>query len=525
MTGQLNEHPLAELIREIAAEELSGSLRLERAPVKTVVYFEGGLLLFAASNHRLHRLADSLKRWRVLTDEQLALARGNTDAEVGASLVNGGVLKAETLEELRSRQAVDVLRAALLWTDGTWNFDARVRLNEAVRTSVEMPELLMEAARRLPQDFTARRFRDRNETLRPASGSTNTLDLLPKEAFVLSRIDAPISMRGLTAISGLQEEETLHACYSLALGGLIEREGWSRAWTPEEIEKVRAVASKITHVTPASSAAAQPKTPLPAEKKTAPAEDAKPEVDEKLEVEELFERVGRATNFYQILGVVRSADQDSIKRAYHTLARRFHPDRFHRDAELHARVENAFTEIAQAYETLRDRQKRATYDLKLERLREAGAHQQAAQTRAATHAPHSATGGGAGSQVSSMAQRAAESFQKGLHALKQGDHGLALASFAEAARIEPKNAQYRARYGRTLAARAELRHHAEGEIQAAIVLEPKDVSYRLMLAELYRDQGLVRRALAEVERALLLEPQHQDARRLLSELRSRPDAR
>ncbi len=62
-------------------------------------------------------------------------------------------------------------------------------------------------------------------------------------------------------------------------------------------------------------------------------------------------------DYYQIMGVGRDASADDIKRAYRRLARKFHPDvSKEKDAEVR------FKEVGEAYEVLRDPEKRAAYD-------------------------------------------------------------------------------------------------------------------------------------------------------------------
>lgn len=529
MKGLLRERPLVELIREIVAERLAGALRLERTPVKAVLYFEHGELIFASSNLRQHRLAESLRRWNVLSDSQIAAARMDssgpaTDVEVSQALVANGTFSREEMARLLARQIGEVIRPALLWVDGEWAFDSRVRpAKEALLVRLETSELRMEGARRLPPEFIHARLKNAGEVLAPEAVRPG-VSLLPAESFVLSRIEGPMTLSELLPRCELQtNDDARRVVYTLALGGFLRRTSWPRLLTE--------LGATTTTTAPAGIAAASSSADG-ADSSTKPITNKRlTEQDERPELEELFARANKAT-YYQMLSVEPGATASGIKQAYYKLAKRFHPDRFHGSvsaSEL-AEVQSAFARLAQGYETLKDEGARAAYDARITR-QTGGPHasatnhvevnhfEQHVRPGSVDHAATPETTQPAPATAATIDGQAEEIFRQGQAALEAGNYGLALRRLGEAASRAPQDARLRAHYGRALARDRRTRRQAEAEFLAAIALDARNASYRVMLAELYLDIGLHRRAAGELERALAVDPQHQAARALLDELK------
>lgn len=502
MNGHLRERPLAELIREIIAARLSGALRLSRERVQAVVYAEAGQIVFARSNLRVHRLAVCLQRWGVLPEDKLSahVTEFMSDAEASASLVAGGALTEDALAKLLARQATDVLRPPLLWTEGEWSFDPRARLVEDVRCKLELRQLLLEAARQLPAEFVAARLGDDAEIFSPVTELPAQIQISAPEGFVLSRVESPLALGELLAISGLPEAQARQCVYALALGGFLARAVW-----PAALSSSNAPAQTPAADQPVAGAAAQPSVEA-TDAAPSGASNAETTPDPRAEIDALFAHVYEADH-YQILNVGRSANEAEIKRAYYALAKRFHPDRFQRDAAdtLRPQIEAAFMKITHAYETLRDPRSRAAYELKL-------GTQIGAPRSSSVHSARS-------NAHLTREQRAAESFTQGVAALKLNNLSSAVTLLGEATRLAPQQSRYHAFYGSALARDVRTRHQAEAELQTAIKLDGNDAGYRVMLAELLRVLGQSLRAERELERALSLDPNHDAARRMLNQLR------
>jgi predicted Zn-dependent protease len=119
------------------------------------------------------------------------------------------------------------------------------------------------------------------------------------------------------------------------------------------------------------------------------------------------------------------------------------------------------------------------------------------------------------------AERAGQEFEHGRGLLADGDHDDALPFLARAVHLAPNMASYHAFYGKALSFTENGRHKAEGEMQAAVKLEPNNPVYRMMLAEFFYNVKLMKRAEGELNRLLAIAPDHKEARALLDRLQQK----
>ncbi len=501
MKGTLSDQPLAELIREISSRNFSGTLRLEYDRAQAAVYFEGGRVIFAASNIRSLRLAEYLKKRALVPEKETArLGKTLSDLDMAAAVCTSGLVTREQVDQLLAVMVADVLRVALLWTTGSWDFNQRARLGYPIEVTVDINNLLREAGQRMPLKFVSARFRNPNEMIsRALESATDGENLLPSESFLLSRLETPARLQELVDLSGLRELDAHRIIYGLALSGMVAREYWHHAFRAEQPR---------TGKEPA--AVAPPKT------KTREAEAAEEVAKENADLERFLDRLSEASDHYQVIGLPPEADAGEIKLAYYALARRYHPDRFHIQSGTpqHARISSAFARVTQAYETLTEPGLRSAYDAALERSRQfAGSRKSKPGGIAATEGFEFPTGAG-----DDELPEAGKCFREGFQALQSGQLPVALKQLAAAARLSPRDARYRAHYGRALAAGGQTRRLAESELQAAVKLDPANAMYRTMLAELYFDLNFHRRAQTELQRALAIDPNDAKARALLRKI-------
>ena len=512
LEGNFLAFPLAELLTEIGEVRLSGSLRLSHEQQKLIVYLQKGEIVYAVSNSRSSRLFDILLRENKIDKKTLTeIPNFTNDLELAKALIERNLFEKVKLDALFSRQIEGILQEAIRWKSGEWIFSPLARIRKGIRFETNLPKLLAEYARELSGEKIFQRFRSVKEIFTPKPMSEATINLQPHEAFVLSRFaDSELTIEEIKTLSGLPEAATFQTLYALWLGGFLTRKNWNAAFNQRKVAEIHSanLILKQSSTVEISSSETRIKTPKPLETKI---EETETNAEKKITLEEYLTQTENAAHHYETLGVELKAAPDEIKKSYFAFAKRFHPDLFQRHTapELFRQVQNSFTKIAQAYETLRDKDLREVYDY---RLRKELIQMEERQTSGKITEKTGAEGKKA---------LAAEQFEQGYSILMDEYYTEAAPFLARAVHLAPDNAHYHAFYGKALSFDEKQRHKAESEIQTAIRLDPNNEIYRIISAEFFVHYSLPKRAEGELKRLLAIAPNNREAQTLLDSLQNK----
>ncbi len=198
--------------------------------------------------------------------------------------------------------------------------------------------------------------------------------LSPTDGFVFSRIDGRLDEHEIIALTGLPQDRVRESLAKLESLGFITFE-FPAPPPPTPAEPPVTPTETDVRSAPATAAAAgeAPRTGSPAltpEEEASLSEDVDLDTDFRRRVI-VTHRALEKTDHYALLGVERTADRKTLKRAYYELAATFHPDRYFRKklGSFKGRMEALFGRITLAHDTLTDKERRAEYDAYLEERR------------------------------------------------------------------------------------------------------------------------------------------------------------
>lgn len=204
---------------------------------------------------------------------------------------------------------------------------------------------------------------------------------------------------------------------------------------------------------------------------------------------------------YDLLGVSRTAEDAEIKKSYYAMAKKYHPDRHHTAhlREVQGLLEELFSKITHAYQTLSDPADRIRYDGKLD---------QGAQFASA--APRSQAVVVKKQEQSSETGRKRQAEERYIEGKKHYDemHFFdAIQCLRDAVRIYPQQ-RYHKLLAQSLMKNPLWGKEAEEQFREAIALDPTDAESHFGLGQIYETKGMMTRAKKMYDQAVACDPEN-----------------
>jgi len=502
MTGSLSQQLIAEPLHAIHSNAQSGSLVVRRENVTKTLRFEQGLLVDVDSSDPSEAFGEVLLRMGRLSPDQLdAASKSGTSAEaLSRTLATMNLVEAAQLAEIRAFHVQEIAYSLFNWVSGSFEF--RPGNDPAGKSTLKLalPGLIFEAVRRITNpEIVHRGLKGTDKVIRLASqfeSRAAAVFLKPEEAFVLSRIESSARISEILQISPLGLETTQKALYGFLATGIVEF--------------VQDSAGKREAPIPAASRAYRSSSAPGFQADLADVqEEGRPEDMESVQTDVLLMLdMTKAKNYYELLDVSATASPDEIKKSYYSLAKKYHPDRYHqsKSADLKNALDVIFSTLAQAYDTLKVPATRGSYDAKVFRLETpAGSSpDKAAPAASASAAPH---------------QKLAElNYRQGRGQYDQQDYWSAIQAFRQSVRMEPEVARYRYWLAMALSKNAKWRREAEEHFLKAIEFEQFNAEHYVGLGLLYKEAGMQKRAEGQLKQALQVNPGNKAAQEALDGL-------
>jgi hypothetical protein len=230
LKGQLEAFYLASLLQLLAHESKTGVLQVSGGGNKVKVFVKDGLVVYASSSQKEHRLGHLLKIGGYVSPEDLhqclLLARQRKQ-KVGRVLVDEGAVSKKDLKKLLRQQVKEILNDMFLWKTGEFEFkEISFSVAGQLVTEINAMEIVLDTSRRTDEwSVITKHITDDSLVFRPSEQGQRQeeVKLNKREWGVLSLIDGRRTVKQVVADSGLGEFAAFKTIYSLLFSGFIEK--------------------------------------------------------------------------------------------------------------------------------------------------------------------------------------------------------------------------------------------------------------------------------------------------------------
>ena len=476
--GSLTRVALPEILKGIALNELSGSLKASSGKTVRTIYFDRGFVVFTASTSKQDRLGYCLLEAGKVTEHELELAARlmtTRNRRIGQAIVAAGLLTEDELGRALAEQARRVATAIYALKTGMYRFERqKCPIPLELRLSLSMYRLQLEGIRKMKNGrLIIESLPPLHEAVRVSKCppfSFQDVHFMPIELLVMEAAQNERELRAIASRVGRGPDEVLRAIYGLLSAGVLER------------------------VDPD-----QPEVPLKVQEETGYFLLSTLGDDDNAKVENVRQEVlleyenSEHAPPEKLLDVEESASKEEVRRGF---------------AKKQAQWNNKLKELGNE----------STLCLKVDEIKRRLERAQAAMLEAeTTQAPPEPK------KPTPKPVRNKDEIKRLMREIKQrkatNDGEGVISLLYEVVLLEPENAKYEALLAHALASHVVMKKKAERHFRRAVSLDPQNAELHYLLGRYYRSFDMKWRAIAELKTALRIDPKSSKARSALVELK------
>jgi len=450
------EH-IAIFLKDIYFNKRCGVLIFQNKNINKFIFFRDGFLIFAKTNKPEELLGQVLYKLGKLSEETYREIDKHVEPRqnIGETLVNKGLIAQKDLLDGLRYQMREIVLNLFPFFEGEFKFQEKEDFG-AIDFDIRIDSSLLieDGIRRMKYDQNLKRFLEKRIPVQKSREFY--FRLTEDEKNIYKHINGELSSDSILQSLEVHPDifwKSLYLFYCLDLIGFEE-------------EKV--LKEKHKEKEPSTKGA-------------------------RFSVEDVIEfhsRLGQI-DYYQILGVSRTAVVGDVKKAYFRMARKYHPDLYPRDLndEIKEKISDVFDQITKAYQVLSDEVKRKEYDKKVDTPEKEGKKE--------------------------IRKTAEIKFRQAKTLFNQGRYEEASIFLEEAVRLDKNKGSYFLLLAMTQSKIRSLHRQAEENFQKAIELEPWNPESHVGLGLLYKSEGMPVKAKKQLWMALSVDPDHKVARKEL----------
>lgn len=450
-------------LKDIFFNSRTGRLAVKKKEVEKYFFFYEGKPFKVKTNVKSERLGEILFKTQKIQPETYNRIDDYITSEqpLGETLRKTGVITENDLKEALAFQIRESLLNVFTCFDAEINFLERRDLSPpADFPSLDVPFLIDYGIRRTKYDSSLQRF---------FSGKKVSLKnkkyehyLTDEEKLLLDRFSTAQIVDRMAIPSRFSNESFFKALFLFYCLDMIEVSAADTTYRKDDFNRTKEKEEELN------------------------------EVEARLEEIRELRATIKNRNYYEILGVSRVATEEEIKKAYFSLARKYHPDRFPSGFGNEGIINEVFDLITTAYRTLIDPEKRKRYDAQITE--------------------------GTQESAEDLIKKAEIKYRQGRTLFQQGMYEEAIIFLEEAIRLRKNKPDYFLLLAMTEAKLPAFKKKAEEDYLKVIEMEPWNPEAYFGLGLLYLSEGLKVKARKYISKALEVDPEHHQARAALDKL-------